>query len=164
MRLPAWLPTSFVLQSDNLTQDRKQLSIQYRLRAYFQVGAPDAANEFLLPLFATKQELFVHRKSGMTDLHFLDETENEWKGPYLLKAKEEQEKKRPLIKEKYAQVLTPSQTVVRCSCDRLFYYAGQEVLVETFIDNKQSSHTFNSVTIKLVRLLEGLGPHDQKPR
>jgi len=63
----------------------------------------------------------------MTNLHFLDETENDWKGPYLLMKNKEETinlKKLDLIDEKYVINLKPSQTLVRCCADRLFYYPG----------------------------------------
>jgi hypothetical protein len=101
----------------------------------------------------------------MTDLHFLDETENEWRGPYLLRKNKEETidlKRLILIDEKYVINLLPSQTLVRCCADRLFYYPGQEVFLETFIDNKCGTHTLHELTIKLVRIIKGQGRSPDK--
>jgi len=95
LHLPRWLPTSFMLQSDTFAMERKQISISYKLCAVFKVCEPGADNELMLPIFRHKQEVFIHRPSGMTDLHFLDETSKEWHNPHILyiskKAKQQTE-------------------------------------------------------------------------
>ena len=147
--LPDWLPSSFILQSDLTKFGRRDLRLQYRLKAEMIPASRNANKQF--QLFDTKRTILINRKSGVTAKHFFHEKEIDWKntthGNWDLN---------PIVS------LKQSHAKVQISVDRTFYYSGDSINVLTYISNEEGELTCRGIELSLARYISCKGCQKDK--
>ena len=158
IELPPWLPSSFILQSDYTRNGRRQAKIYYRLRATLEpFGAASNFREgkdndshsskgIGIPRFFTKRDIFVYRRSGVTDKHFTEERLPDWENVTY---------NDPRLNPQFS--LRSAMTLLRVSLDRTFYYVGDAVTVQLMVDNSQAKLHVSGVELALMRQIEAEG-------
>ena len=134
--LPDWLPTSFIIQSDFTKHGRREAKVYYKLEA--KIEPIQAKNELSKDrmVFKTRRPIVIMQKSGISGKHFFEETEDdyanrEFRMGYM----------NPPI------TLRQSKTILRAAVDRVFYYCGDTVTVNLYIDNTEAEHDVNGVEL-----------------
>ena len=147
--LPDWLPSSFILQSDLTKFGRRDLRLQYRLKAEMMPASRNAKAQF--QLFDTKRTVVINRKSGVTAKHFFHEKEIDWKnlthGNWDFN---------PIVS------LKKSYAKVNISVDRTFYYSGDNINVLTYISNEEGELTCRGIELSLARFISCKGCQKDK--